>query len=413
MKKLLLGFAFFLLISNQILPLNRQLFAQENNSDKIRVIYFSAKDCSKCRQIEPFIEEIKKKYQDEIDFLEHDVKEKEECRQLFYHFVSTYNVPAENAKTPIIFAGKKYLAGTEDIKNKLEEEIAKSVKNKEDLLFDCHKFLEQWPNVDRIDFTGSLGGEDGCGIDTSNICSVENGNKSSKNHKKISLALVATTAIIDSVNPCAIAVLIFLLTILASMKASRKRIIKVGLVYIAAVFATYYLSGLGLLKIITQFNIAAQIGVIAGLIVLLAGFLEIKEGLYPDGKQLLVIPQKTKPLLASFLKKGTIPSVFIAGILVSAFELPCTGQVYLAILSMFSKEELAAQGYFYLLIYNLIFVLPLVIILIIAAWGFDLERMKHMQKKTKMIVKIMMGVIMVLLGIFLLFQDKIIEIIRM
>jgi cytochrome c biogenesis protein CcdA len=226
------------------------------------------------------------------------------------------------------------------------------------------------------------------------------------------LTLIITTAIIDSINPCAIAVLIFLLGVLVSLKTSRKRIIKIGLVYIGAVFATYYLAGLGLIGIITKFNIQTEIATFAGVIVLLAGFLEIKEGLYPDGKQLLRIPEKTKPLFTNFLKKGTIPSVFIAGILVSAFELPCTGQVYLGILSMLSQENMRAQGYLYLFIYNLIFVLPLVIILLIAAWGFDIRRMDHMRKKTRMTVKFLMGFIMIILGIFLLFQNEILRVLE-
>ncbi len=275
------------------------------------------------------------------------------------------------------------------------------------MLFDCHEFLAQWPNVEKIDFTGSGGGEV-CSID-SQFCSI--GNDNSSNNKKVSLALIITTAAIDSVNPCAIAVLIFLITVLISLKTSRARMIKVGFFYIGAVFATYYLAGLGIMRIITQFNIAKEIGIVAGSIVLLAGILEIKEGLYPDGKQLLRIPKNTKPIFTNFLKKGTVPSVIIAGILVSAFELPCTGQVYFAILSMLSTEELKSQGYLYLFVYNIIFVLPLVVILLIAAWGFDIERMKNMKDRTKMTVKILIGLIMLALGMFLLFQDQVLAMI--
>lgn len=407
MRKFPLNIVLVLLLSTvfQIFFQNHQAFAQESKSEKIRVIYFYSQDCAKCRQIELFIEEIKNKYRDKIDFLEHDVKEKEECRQLFYHFVQTYNVPQEKAGTPLVFTGKDYLVGPEEIRQSLEKKIEEKLRDRENLLFDCHSFLEKWPNVERINFSGGDGSEV-CGID-SEICSIEN----ESNHKKISLALIITTAAIDSINPCAIAVLIFLLTVLISIKASRKRTIKIGLFYIGAVFATYYLAGLGLMKVITRFDMANEIGLLAGMIVLFAGILEIKEGLYPDGKQLLRIPEKTKPIFTKFLKKGTVLSVVIAGILVSAFELPCTGQVYLAILSMLSQEELKAEGYAYLFIYNLIFVLPLIIILIIAAWGFDIKRMEHMRKRTRMMTKILIGVVMILLGMFLLFQDRVWEMI--
>lgn len=411
MKKILSFFVLVFLLA-LLIPNGDQISAREN-SGKIRIIYFQTETCSNCRAAKPFLEEIKKEYEGKIEFLKYDVREEEKCRQLFGHFALTYNVPAFDAKIPIIFVGKNYLSGITDIENNLKEKIDQAIQNNDNLLFDCSKFLNAWPNVSKIDFTVGSGGEDGCGIDSEEQCIVDgNNNKNdddSSKSRNLSLTLIATTAIIDSVNPCAIAVLIFLLGILLSLKAPRKKIIKIGFVYIGAVFAAYYLAGLGLIKIITQYNIQAEVTVFAGAIVLLAGFLEIKEGLYPDGKQLLRIPEKTKPIFTGFLKKGTIPSVFIAGILVSAFELPCTGQVYLGILSMLSQENMRAQGYLYLFIYNLIFVLPLVIILFIAAWGFDIKRMKNMQKKNRMAVKILIGFIMIILGIFLLFQDEILK----
>jgi len=379
----------------------KNALAQEMaNGQKVRVVYFYSVDCPKCQIVKPFLEQVKKDYADRIEFLEHDVKENEECRQLFYNFVQKYNVPEKDAGTPIVFVGDKYFAGLSNIENGLRNKIDEALIKKEDLLFDCQEFLAKWPNVKKIDFFSSGSGEV-CGIDAK-FCPIQ----SAENQKKVSLAMIVTTAAIDSINPCAIAVLIFLITILISLKSSKKRMIIIGLFYIGAVFVTYYLAGLGIMRIITQFNISKEIGIVAGMIVLLAGFLEIKEGLYPDGKQILRIPENTKPIFSKFLKKGTIPSVIVAGILVSAFELPCTGQVYLAILSMLSGSELNAQGYFYLFIYNLIFVLPLVIILIIGAWGFDVKRMESMRKNTRTHIKIAMGVVMLLLGFFILFQDK-------
>ncbi|MBW6441106.1 hypothetical protein K0B03_03685 [Patescibacteria group bacterium] len=396
---ILLITAFFFLANNNANAKN------EESNEKIRVIYFYAVDCSKCQKIKPFLEEIKTEYNDRIEFLEHDVKEDEQCRQLFYNFVQEYNVPDKKAGTPLIFIGNEYLFGVDDIKNNLRNKIEEKYSNQESLLLDCHEYLKNWPNVKKIDFIGGNTDNDVCSIE-GEICAIEN---ESDNQKQISLILIITTAAIDSINPCAIAVLIFLITVLISLKTSRRRMLKIGLFYIGAVFTTYYLAGLGLMKIITHFDVATQIGIIAGIIVLLVGFLEIKEGLYPNGKQLLIIPKKTKPIFVKFLIKGSVPSVFIAGILVSAFELPCTGQVYLAILSMLSQDIMQMQGYVYLFVYNIIFVLPLVIILIIAAWGFDINKMENMRLRTRMIVKTLMGLVMIILGLFLLYQNQIIE----
>lgn len=407
MKKVLTAVAFsFLALVSFVSLQNRTTFAQTAGISKIRVIYFQSPDCSKCDKIKPFIEKIKKEYGDQIDFLEHNVKEKEECRQLFFRFVNTYNVPDEKAGTPIVFVGKDYLAGPKDIENNLESKIEQKIKSNESLLFDCHKFLEDWPNVDKIDFIrGSNDGNEVCGIDkgfcAASIESVENKNNTA--HRQTSLLIIITAAFFDSINPCAIAVLIFLISILISIKFSRKRIILTGLVYISAVFVSYYLAGLGLIKFITYSGYANEIKFVAGIIVSLFGIITIKEGIYAEGKQLLVIPPKTKAIFIGLMKNGALPSVFLAGIVVSAVELPCTGAVYLSILSMLSQENLKAQGYAYLFIYNLIFVLPLVVVLFIGAWGFSTERMEKIRKKNRMLVKILMGVAMILLGCFMIY----------
>lgn len=405
MKKALViaAFSFLSLVSLASLQ-NRTALAEAAQTSKIRVIYFQSPDCSKCDKIKPFIEKIKKEYGNRIDFLEHNVKEGEECRQLFFHFASAYNVHEEKAGTPLVFVGKDYLAGPEDIENNLGSKIEQKIKNNEDLLFDCHKFLENWPNVDKIDFMGSGDENDVCGIDKE-FCGagIENKDNDNSSHKQIPLLIIIAAAFFDSINPCAIAVLIFLISILTSLKSSGKRIILTGLVYIFAVFISYYLAGLGLIKFITYSGYANEIKFTAGIIVALLGILTIKEGVYAEGKQLLVIPPKTKAIFIGLMKRSTFPSVFLAGIVVSAVELPCTGAVYLSILSMLSQENLKAQGYAYLFIYNLIFVLPLVAVLFIGAWGFNTERMEKIRKKNRMLVKILMGIAMILLGGFMVY----------
>lgn len=404
MKKVLVVAVFsFLAIVLFASSQNRTALAEAAQTSKIRVIYFQSPDCSKCKKIKPFIEEIKKEYGDRIDFLEHNVKEKEECRQLFFHFASAYNVPEEKAGTPLVFVGKDYLAGPEDIEKNLRSKIEQKIKINENLLFDCHKFLENWPNVDKIDFIeGSGGGNEVCGIEK-NFCSADIESTSSSARKQASLLVIIAAAFFDSINPCAIAVLIFLISILTSLKSSRKRIILTGLVYIFAVFISYYLAGLGLIGFITYSGYANEIKFAAGIIVVLLGILTIKEGIYAKEKQLLIIPPKTKEIFIGLMKKGALISVFLAGIVVSAVELPCTGAVYLTILSMLSQEGLKTQGYAYLFIYNFIFVLPLIIILFIGAWGFNTEHMEKIRKRNRMSVKILMGIAMILLGGFMVY----------
>lgn len=373
-------------------------------AQKIRVLYFYAYDCPRCESIKPFINAIKEKYKDKIDFLEHDVKEKEECRQLFFKFTEVYGLTG-SPKVPLIFIGNDYLSGADDIEKNLESKINEKFAAKENLKLDCHKFLEDWAKGDHSTDNPDLGS---CSAtDSQDFCSIENptDTKPKKDAvKNISLGLIISTAVIDSVNPCAIAVLIFLLSVLLVLKANKKRIITVGLFYIFAVFISYYAAGIGILSLMAHnffLKISSPFMLIFGGLTIIGGLISIKEGLLPQTTQLLVIPEKTKGLFMKYIEKGTIPAVLIAGVIVSLVELPCTGQVYLAILSLMNQNEFKTQAHLYLLLYNFIFVLPLIIILFAAAWGLDINRLQNLRKGTRKIIKVLIGLIMIALGLWL------------
>jgi cytochrome c biogenesis protein CcdA/thiol-disulfide isomerase/thioredoxin len=367
--------------------------------EKIKVVYFYSPDCPNCVKVKPFIEKVKNEYADKINFFDYNVKDKEEDRQLFFKFAEIYNI--SNAKIPLIFIGNDYLLGANDIKANLEAKIAEKITKGENIKLDPQAFLEEWIKTGGKVAIDPGQGSGSCGVgSTDDSCSIDGG---TDNKQAISIGLIISMAAIDSLNPCAFAVLLFLIAVLISLKSEKKRIVAIGLVYILGIFLSYYFAGIGLLGVITQFNIAREINIFAAVIIIISAFISIKEGLFPDSVQLLKIPEKTKVIFASLMKKATFPAVFVSGILVSAFELPCTGQVYLGILSLMSQEHMKAQAYFYLFIYNLIFVLPLVLILLAAAWGLDMEKLQNFRKGTRKTIKILIGAIMFVLGIWLLY----------
>ena len=91
--------------------------------------------------------------------------------------------------------------------------------------------------------------------------------------------------------------------------------------------------------------------------------------------------------------------MIILGILVSLFELPCTGGVYLAILTIMSKTGFA---WGYLLLYNLIFILPLIVITLIIYKGTSPEVISNWTESNKRLMRLTGGLIMLALGIYIL-----------
>ncbi|OGF20706.1 hypothetical protein A2316_02730 [Candidatus Falkowbacteria bacterium RIFOXYB2_FULL_38_15] len=208
-------------------------------------------------------------------------------------------------------------------------------------------------------------------------------------------------ALIDSVNPCAFAVLIFLLSYLLAI-GSPKLILKVGLVYISTVFLVYFLAGLGILKVLTFFGIAPIIYTIAAIILIFVGLVNIKDFFWYGKGFTLAIPESKKPLIQKYIHKASIPAAIILGFLVSAFELPCTGGIYLAVLSLLANSETQVWGIPYLLLYNFIFVLPLFIILGFVYFGFSANKMEELREEKRKWLRLLLGLGALVLGILML-----------
>jgi cytochrome c biogenesis protein CcdA len=229
---------------------------------------------------------------------------------------------------------------------------------------------------------------------------IENQNNDGNNSKPITLFSIIIASLVDSINPCAFGVLIFLMISLLSMGSS-KRALKAGLLYTFMIFLTYFLSGLGLFEIIQSLSsVASYIHIGVGALVFIFGLIEIKDFFWYGKGISLKIPASTKPLIERTIQKGTIPAIIFLGVIVSLFELPCTGGVYLAILTMMSQSQ--SFSLFYLLLYNLIFILPLIVITLIIYKGTNPEKLQNWTNQEKKWMRLVTGFLMIALALYLL-----------
>ena len=217
---------------------------------------------------------------------------------------------------------------------------------------------------------------------------------------KITLGGLIIAALIDSINPCAFGVLIFLMLSLLNMGSS-KRALRAGLVYTFVVFVVYFLSGFGIFKLIQSFtSMTHYIYIFSGILVLTFGLWQFKDVFLPKVGPTLQISPKAKPLMEKIIHRGTIPAMILLGILVSLFELPCTGGIYLGILTLMSINKTFAVSY--LLLYNLIFVLPLIILTILIYKGMSPRILQSWTSNQRNWMKIGAGVVLIALGTYIL-----------
>jgi len=227
---------------------------------------------------------------------------------------------------------------------------------------------------------------------------------------RITLPTVIVAAAVDGINPCAFTVLLLFITaMLATMQAGqqslgaiRTRMFSLGGIYIAAVFLTYLALGIGLLKTLdffTRQHLPARIGALAAI---LFGLWMLKDFFLPDFGWRLQAPSRIGSTAHEMARKATIPALVGGGFLIGLCTVPCSGAVYLAVLSLLALQPSAMLGYGYLVLYNLIFVLPLVVILVAASARPTLNRLAHWNLHHKEWVRLVLGGGVVAMGLLIL-----------
>ncbi len=175
----------------------------------------------------------------------------------------------------------------------------------------------------------------------------------------------------------------------------------VGLVYLSVVYITYFLAGLGLLYFIQKLAIADGVAITAGILVIILGIIEIKDFYWYGRGISLTIPKSQIGRIKRYAEKASIPGVVLLGMLVAAVELPCTGGPYLAITSLLAKD-FDWIAFWYLALYNFIFVLPLLVILIAVYTTLTVAHIDAWKGKYKKWMRLVSGLVMVALGIVLI-----------
>jgi cytochrome c biogenesis protein CcdA len=339
-----------------------QDFSPVFSEDGKPVIYFFYnRNCGECLKTLPFVEEYAAGHPEVIvEYV--DVMSSDENLALFKSFKEYYGTGP--IPVPSVFVGNTTLSGYEEITEELPEAVNR---------------------------TATAPPPPPGGIETGP-------------GEEITIPLIIVSALVDGINPCAFSVLIFLLLTIMAL-GSRKKVLIVGSTFILAVFTFYFLSGLGIFTIIQTAGISRLISVIAAIIALAAGIISIASVVVGQkGPAILSIPESRKGIIDRYIRKASIPAAFAVGLLVGMFELPCTGGIYLAILSLLSNRMSAIEGIPYLLVYNFFFVLPLIIILGVFTWGLPIERLEVWRTESRRAVRVIMGAVMILLGIILLFE---------
>ncbi len=227
---------------------------------------------------------------------------------------------------------------------------------------------------------------------------------------RITLPTVIIAGLVDGINPCAFTVLLLFITALLatlqagqqSVNAARVRLIGMGSIYIGAIFFTYLALGVGLLKTLDFFTRQHAPARFGALLAILFGLWMIKDYFLPDAGWRLQAPGRVGAIARQAARRATFPALIAGGFLIGLCTVPCSGAVYLGVLSLLALQPTALLGYSYLVLYNVIFVLPLVAILVAASARPTLNRLAHWNLHHKEWVRLALGSGVVVMGLLIL-----------
>ncbi len=357
------------------------LFAEE----ALTVHFFGSSTCGQCVEIKAdLLKPLQKEHPERLEILTHDI-DTDSGLSLLIKMEDEYQVPYSSAQT--LFLPDTFLLGYEDIMDRGEILIEAYLNNPEKWQDD-----DQEGAVNLGNFLKERTAGWGFFVGT----------------------LVAGLA--DGVNPCAIATMIFLISFLATQKRKRSEILTIGLAYTATVYVTYFAMGLGFkhfVEGVTQFQIVSQVirwgafsvaGVIAvGSFWDAAVYARTKRS--QDIK--LQLPKAVKLRIHKVISGnlgGTslIIGSVVTGFLVTLLEAICTGQMYLPyIVAMTRQSTLRVRGILFLAFYNLLFVAPLLVVMVLAYFGLKWNDLAKQTQKRMVLLKVLLGFVMAGLAVYL------------
>lgn len=343
--------------------------------------FFYGDACSHCHRVKPLVEGLAETYP-QIHVRYREIYFNMTNRVAYWDALDRYSLESE--VVPLLIIDNMVMKGEDEIRAGLEpylSGVAEGYLNQSDPGSSLAHGVEQlWE-----------AGEN----DSGDPVAAHDGGPSSRMGLTVGSVLVA--AAVDSINPCTIAVLAVLLAYLTSIR-DQKKLLQIGLVYIGTVFVVYLVSGLGVLVFVQRSGFSEFVFTLAGSVAVIAGLINIGEALLKPGEFSLSIPESQKNRINRYIRRAAIPSTIVLGSLVSVVELPCTGGMYLAILGLLGSRMTFVEGLPYLILYNLIFVLPLVVILLVVYSGVSPDRIDAWRTGKRRWVRFAMGSVMLGLG---------------
>ena len=326
---------------------------------RVCVYFFYGNGCLACENVKPYISGLEQKYP-QLSVQWFEVYGNRSNIDLLNSLFDKYGIPEEQRVIPAVFINDKCFVDEEQITSELEGAVQSLLAT-------------------------------GCSCP-----SVEE----DKAFTPVSILIVTWAALVDSINPCAIGVLIFMLSLLSASK-DKGRLVRAGVAFTASIYLAYFFFGLGIFSTIQVAGLSYSFYMFVGILAIIIGVFNVKDFIRYGGLGFVTeLPASLKKTLNSLLTTVATPlGAFTTGFAVCLIELPCTGGPYLYILGLMAEKATRVTAVPLLLYYNLVFVSPLILITSLIYFGASSTKgMAHLRHKLTRLLHLTIGLTMIALG---------------
>jgi cytochrome c biogenesis protein CcdA/glutaredoxin len=364
-------------------PVPTAVPAPTSEPKPIHIAYFTDAGCQGCARTDNDLRVIEERYSQVV--VERFQMEEEEDSLLNECLCAKYRVPEEKRlSTPMLFVGDDVLIGTEADLGNLLAVVEKYIPIGAGPMWnDCD--LEQAEEVRIARF------------------------------KDWGVFVIMGAGLVDGLNPCAFATLVFFISYLAFTGRRGRDVLFVGAAFAAGVFLTYFLIGWGVFEAVQSLKFFPLLGrwvylITALLCTILAiftfrDFFRARQG--RTSEMTLKLPDGLRKRINQVIRENARVEAFVAvalitGCIVSLLELACTGQVYLPTIAYVTTvPELASRAFFYLLLYCLMFIVPLVVVFLLSYFGTTSEQLGLFLARHIVTIKILTTLVFVGLALWM------------
>lgn len=365
--------------------------ASAENISKKKAIYFYQEACVHCQIVNEYL-------QKEGLYEKYDIEKLEITGaynlNYFNEFFDAFEISSEKRGWPVIFFGQKFLVGDKPIQENFINEIEKANAND----FPSPEAIRKY----RMNVDISLSEETSYRVN-------------------ISWLILLGAAMADSISPCILAIFVILTSIIIfGNPENKKEIFVFGVFFLLSIFLTYLTLGIGIFGFNKIFKLSEILIRLMGIFVIIAGLFVLRK--YWQDFKIIVkikailrdltsynlrgIPKVIWKLIKKNIQKMNLAvAAILIGFISSGFLFPCSNKPYGIFANSFSGKKEIFSSVSMIVLYNLVFILPIVFLSGIIYWFAHTQKLEIFRNKHDRLIRVIVGIGLLFVGSYFIYNN--------